>query len=351
MDHLEQYLESVRQHLPWQRQDDVLAELRANLESQKEDKEEALGRALTDAEITAWLKEIGAPMQVAARFRPQQYLIGPGLFPQYWFVLRLACFWSTLIFFILSFTQMVAENSARQDFLPHFALSLLFLLLKLPWLWINVAAWVTLVFSVLEYVATRWPEKMPELAGKVTTWPAENLPPAELKTTHSKHPRTRPYAIFMLICSVFGLLWLLLVPKYPILIGGVWVEWLHQANIQLAPVWWQAYWWIVALNVVQIGIQMYDLATNSFDWPNSRRGLIYQPFGFIPLYLLALAPRGELLLPVNPADPRSASAIATANISLHSGMVVAVIFVSLVYLWRVFKFTLERYKKSLAASH
>ena len=34
MELLDRYLEAVKKHLPWQRQDDIIAELRANLESQ-----------------------------------------------------------------------------------------------------------------------------------------------------------------------------------------------------------------------------------------------------------------------------------------------------------------------------
>ena len=66
MDLLERYLQAVRKHLPWKRQDDILAELRANLESQLEDNEEAIGRPLNDAEVETWLKQLGPPMQVPA---------------------------------------------------------------------------------------------------------------------------------------------------------------------------------------------------------------------------------------------------------------------------------------------
>ena len=47
MELLDRYLEAVKKHLPWQRQDDIIAELRANLEAQLEDKEAGLGRPLT----------------------------------------------------------------------------------------------------------------------------------------------------------------------------------------------------------------------------------------------------------------------------------------------------------------
>ena len=47
MDLFERYLQAVRKYLPWQRQDDIVAELRANLEAQREEREAELGRPLT----------------------------------------------------------------------------------------------------------------------------------------------------------------------------------------------------------------------------------------------------------------------------------------------------------------
>jgi len=83
MELLDRYLQAVKKHLPWQRQDDIIAELKANLESQLEDKEGELGRPLTQGEAEDWLKQLGPPIQVAARYQPQRYLIGPAIFPIY----------------------------------------------------------------------------------------------------------------------------------------------------------------------------------------------------------------------------------------------------------------------------
>ena len=33
-------------------------------------------------------RSMGRPMLVAARYLPQQYLIGPGMFPIYWYTLK-----------------------------------------------------------------------------------------------------------------------------------------------------------------------------------------------------------------------------------------------------------------------
>jgi len=88
MELLDRYLQAVKRYLPWWRQDDIIAELRANMESQLEDKEAELGRPLTATEAGEWLKQMGAPMMVASRYQPRQYIIGPAIYPIYLFVLR-----------------------------------------------------------------------------------------------------------------------------------------------------------------------------------------------------------------------------------------------------------------------
>src|SRR5580658_4824745 len=111
MELLERYLEAVRKHLPWERQDDIIAELRANLEAQLEEKESALGRSLTTAEMEEWLKTLGPPIQVAAGYQPQRYLIGPGFFPIYWYVLKLTLGWTAVIYSIVIVVQLFAQGA------------------------------------------------------------------------------------------------------------------------------------------------------------------------------------------------------------------------------------------------
>jgi hypothetical protein len=59
MELLDRYLQAVRKRLPWQRQDDIIAELRVNLEAQLEDKEAELGRPLPQQEA-GWPRAISA---------------------------------------------------------------------------------------------------------------------------------------------------------------------------------------------------------------------------------------------------------------------------------------------------
>src|ERR1700740_432388 len=112
MELLDRYLQAVKKHLPWKRQDDIIAELRANLESQLEEKEAELGRPLTQSEAEEWLKQIGPPIQMAARYQPQQYLIGPTLFPIYWIVLKLVFFWAVAVYLIVSGVEIAVQQTA-----------------------------------------------------------------------------------------------------------------------------------------------------------------------------------------------------------------------------------------------
>src|SRR5262245_47070800 len=89
MDMLDKYLQAVRFFLPRGTEDDIVRELSANLMAQIEDREEELGRPLTDDERADILRRHGHPLIVAGRYRSHQRLIGPTVFPMYLFALKL----------------------------------------------------------------------------------------------------------------------------------------------------------------------------------------------------------------------------------------------------------------------
>src|SRR5947209_17867387 len=90
MELLDKYLQAVKFWLPGSQQADIVAELREDIRSEAEEREAALGRSLNQSEWEALLKQRGRPLLVAEKFLPQRFLIGPVLFPAYWFVLRLS---------------------------------------------------------------------------------------------------------------------------------------------------------------------------------------------------------------------------------------------------------------------
>jgi len=104
MELLERYLQAVRTYLIRRRRDDIVKELGDNILSEMEDKAEELGRPLTEAEQCEVLKQHGHPLFAAARYGrlPLQYLIGPTLFPIYWYAVQL------IIGFVAAFHLMIA---------------------------------------------------------------------------------------------------------------------------------------------------------------------------------------------------------------------------------------------------
>jgi len=89
MDLIENYLGAIRRNLPARGADDVVAELRDALASRIEEREEALRRPLAPEEIEALIKAFGHPLIVAGRYRKQQWLIGPDVYPFYLMVARI----------------------------------------------------------------------------------------------------------------------------------------------------------------------------------------------------------------------------------------------------------------------
>jgi hypothetical protein len=85
---IEHYLLQLKSLLPAKLRDDVAAELAESIRSSVAERERALGRALNDDELAGVLKGYGHPLLVAGRYLPMQELIGPRLFPLYWYTLQ-----------------------------------------------------------------------------------------------------------------------------------------------------------------------------------------------------------------------------------------------------------------------
>jgi hypothetical protein len=146
MELVDRYLQAIKFGLPKNQKQDIIAELSEDLHSQIQDQEGSLGRALKQEEIAAILKKFGPPMQVALRYQPQRYLIGPQVFPMYLFVLKLVwmCFFGPWFVIGVALDIFVAANhsghyGALTTVLDRFWLAAL----------INVIV-VTIVFALID---------------------------------------------------------------------------------------------------------------------------------------------------------------------------------------------------------
>lgn len=337
---LDHYLEAVRRHLPWRRQDDIIAELRANLEAQLEDKEAELGRRMTDAEIEPWLQQMGSPLQVAARYQPQQYLIGPALCPLYWFVLRLALSWCAVIYAIAKTVEILGNGQGSGAFTDA--------ALQLPWVLFITAAVVTLNFAIWERSGASW-AKLARGAVMSNGWQQAAVLPFDVRHDGRKKLKTYVQAVIEVVAGWLGLVWLLLVPHYPFLLLGPGSAYVNAMPYRFAPVWWAFYWCIVVLATGDLLWRTIDLLQDRWQGPHRAQRLMKNILGLAPLLIVLAAPGHALVVLKNPADIAHAAALAQINLYIYRGFEVIAAIVFLQVAWTAGGMSLEAFRKRLAA--
>ncbi|MBV9277559.1 MAG: hypothetical protein JOZ97_04900 [Candidatus Eremiobacteraeota bacterium] len=187
---LDRYLAAVRRSLPSGHEDDVLAEIGDDLQSQAEAKEAHLGRPLTLDEESAMLKSYGNPRLVASRYGTAHYLIGPTFFPFYWYTLRIVLIIALVtVFFSIA---MVPGGPLQSVGYMWGALWTTFF---------SVVGAVTVIFVVLEYIQRRFGRDV-----GIGAWNPRKLPPAH----GSAVPLSQ--SIAELVISIAIMLWLLAIP-------------------------------------------------------------------------------------------------------------------------------------------
>jgi hypothetical protein len=344
MELLDRYLQAVRKYLPLRRQDDIIAELRANMESQIEDRESELGRSLTQGEFDDFLRKMGHPMVVASRYQPQQYLIGPTVFPMYLYVLRLALLWAFIVCMIVAAVVTPLTNGTGGAVVEA--------VFRTPGILIQTAAWITLVFAAFEFARTRYPHLCPQIEGVTRNWNPGTLPPLEKDSLRQGKPRSFAQAVAEIIFSVLFLGWVLLIPHYPFLLMGPGVALLHASPYQLAPVWWTFFGWIVALGIMQIVAKCIDLARGTWERPSRIQQIAFKVVGLIPVLVLLAAPGHIYVFLKNPAVDQSQIGhnLDQVNNAIHLGFSVICAIVVLQLAFDIGKLVSEAYRSREAAS-
>jgi len=343
MELLDRYLEAVRKHLPWQRQDDIIAELRANLEAQLEEKEAALGRPLTKAEAEAWIKQLGSPMHMAAPYQPQQYLIGPAIFPIYRNVMKIALTWTAAVYCVANAVALLTKTPQMIDVVHAIA--------NLPFVLLTTAAWVTLVFAAIEFAVAHQALKLPAVCSPSVAWSLASLPPLGTQANGGKRPKSFAVAVAEVIFGFIFLVWLLLVPGHPYLLMGPGAFLIDALPYQLAPVWIPVFWCAVAVNVLQLGWHMENLIRGTWQKPQPILHYAAKAIGLIPLVLLLTAPDHAAILLKHPAldQARYGATLFTINTSIHWSVAIICAIVTIQLLWDIAQSILNANRKRAAA--
>lgn len=205
MELLDRYLQAVRFWLPRAQQNDIIAELGDDLRSQMEDRQSALGRPMNEDEMVALLQQTGHPMRVAARYQPQQSLIGPTLFPIYKFVLKIVTIGYLVPWLLvwLALTIFMPSHRASGPVLTAIA----------GWaaMWSNVFfifGLITLIFAVLERVQSS--------VSVLYKWDPRKLP----RVVKPKQRVSRVESVFGLVFSILYVIWWLSLPHYGLIVFG-----------------------------------------------------------------------------------------------------------------------------------
>ena len=83
MNLIDTYISEIGRHLPAKQRPDIEAEIRSALADLLEDESQKAGRPVDDEMIFAALQMYGEPEKVASTYLPEQYVIGPRLFPAF----------------------------------------------------------------------------------------------------------------------------------------------------------------------------------------------------------------------------------------------------------------------------
>ena len=230
-DLIERYLAAVARELPEAQRADITAELRDELMSSLEAREDSHGRPLIREELEAALIEFGNPLVVAGRYRRTQHLIGPEVFPFWWAGLRAALLVVAAVYVVLAVLSVIAGGDT--DALAERAGQSLTLAL------IFTFGAVTLFCAAVERFGK---------PGMLARWKPRNLPPAQGRT------RGRFEIMVEIGMALVVLLWWTGVFHFRNVLPGVGLR------IDMAPVWAAWFWPILGYLVVELGVNLHALA-------------------------------------------------------------------------------------------
>jgi hypothetical protein len=298
MELIDRYLQAVKFALPKAQQEDIIKELSDDILSQVEEKEAEFGRPLNEAEQVEMLKQYGPPTLLASRYRKQQHLIGPAVFPVYWKVLKAAL----LLALVVQVIASIALAASGQPFL-----SSLQVLFRYPVVAIMVFAWMTVVFAAIDFFGAklhphdRWdPRKLPALV-------------------KGEHAKSRPELATGLVIVAIATVWWLAGLHNPYLVFGP-----GAAFFTFAPVWLKIYPLFVLVGLVEVARICINIA-RPFATPfHTAARLVTTGLSLLVLYFLIRA--GDVFAVADAADAsRLGPVLRSINYGTHLGLIIAAI--------------------------
>lgn len=303
MDLIDRYLAAIARRLPADKADDIVAEIRDDLLTRIEAREDKAGRPLDKSEVSDLIKEMGHPLLVASRYRPQQYLVGPDAFPFFVATLRIVAMFLAVAFAVTAASRVVFGHA---DVARAVAQALGDLVNSA----ITGLGIVTVIFFVLE--RTGFP------ADHVAKWRPQELP--EVK---DKQPSVWGSAFEVAVGVYFILWWCGLVP-FPGYYSNV-----KGLTLTPDPIWAALWWPVLALMVAR-------LICNVVQWLRPRwkmvRGVLSVATAAGGLALLGIIYQAGHWLTAGGTIP--GGDIAEIDRSVNLGIRWAIVMVGAIWVWQ-----------------
>jgi hypothetical protein len=246
MELIDRYLQATKFWLPRDQKRDIIQELSEDLRSEIEEKENALGHRLSEAEVAALLKQRGHPILIAGRYFPQQHLIGPVLFPIYSLVLKMAALCYLLPWLLVWAGFLIFDRQYRAQ---HLGFALLGDWANFWQIVIFVFAAITIVFAVLERAQAK--------SKLLVDWDPRKLPALVQPRKLSFRTRT----LVELFFSSSFVVWWLAIGYYPHTFFGFASELLQPAAGLSA-----YYWPIFGLSLINLAQQVINVVHSDWIW-------------------------------------------------------------------------------------
>jgi hypothetical protein len=245
VDVVERYLLTLRTYLPAGREDDLVAELRENIRAEVEDREERLGRPLTEEERVGLLRSHGHPFLVAGRYRSDgrrlvlgREVIGPALFPFFRISLLAVAAVTGLV---LAFGAVASMAGIGRP-IPYFRTTVFYLSLQ-----VGIA---TLAFAAMEVWFRRTAQ----------TWDPRRLPTPRASATPIS---LRIQALLQLVgTGIFLWIWIAVPDPLPFLGPAL-------ADLRAGPAWRLLYLGLLAstlLGLITPALTVLHPAWRRFRW-------------------------------------------------------------------------------------
>ena len=282
-DMIARYLAAVERRLPDDAAKDIIAELREAIDSRVEAKEAELGRAAGDDEIAAVLKDFGHPVVVASRYSGNDHLIGPGYYPWFWHVQRIAVGLAIAIGFgIVTIRALGSEEPFRAAFRGIGSA-------------LEIALVTFGVVTALFIAAER---------GKLDMKWAAKWDPKSLPRDNVRQPRTLFESAFTLVFDIVFLLFWVRVVQFP---NEIPVRDGASAALAFSPAWDVVYWPILVLAVGVTVVHLADILHPAWSRARSVVSIVGHLAGLGILWVLY---QSQPLIEVTPVDGANLEEIA-----------------------------------------